>query len=420
MVSLARRIVFTIMALCVLDAGAAAQDSSAAHDHGTTVPPDRVWSWTADANIFAGYNYQQRRFADFSAWESQNWFMGAGERNVPSGRLTFQTMISLEPFTIGQLIYAGGARCDSPECNAPAGSPQLFQTGESYQGTPLVNYQHPHDLIMELGATYRVARSGVTYMFGADVVGSPTLGPTPFMHRNSARDNPEAPLTHHFLDSTHITPGVLRAGVELSSFTFEASAFRGEEPNENRLNIDRPRLDSWAGRIGWRYGPWHAQFSGGRLHEPEWFEPYNMTRLTASIAFDGLLANRPLAATLAWGENREFTPFRGVADNYLLEADYRLSERTAVYGRVEKVRKEILGLGYHPKGFGHPHIFSNVTPFTLGAVRDLPFVSRGRFGIGGDVTLYSMSPDMAFYFGGSKSYHVFLRWRPQTDSAHVH
>jgi ABC-type oligopeptide transport system ATPase subunit len=204
-------------------------------------------------------------------------------------------------------------------------------------------------------------------------------------------------------------------------FLFDASVFRGEEPNENRLNIDRPRLDSWAGRVGWRRGPWQAQFSGGRLHEPEWFEPYNLTRLTASIAFDGTVGGRGLATTIAWGENREFTPFRGVADSYLLESDFRLTEATTLYGRGEKVRKEILGLGFHPKGFGHPHIFSDVKAFTIGAVRDLPIALRGRFGVGGDVTLYGMSPDMDAYYAGSRSFHLFVRWRPSaTSMTHVH
>lgn len=33
------------------------------------------------------------------------------------------------------------------------GSPQTFQTGESYLGAPLINYQHPHEFVMGLGAT---------------------------------------------------------------------------------------------------------------------------------------------------------------------------------------------------------------------------------------------------------------------------
>jgi hypothetical protein len=406
---------FAVLCLSLLAGRAVAQDQPPEHQHQGMSTADPAWTWTGDANAFVGFNYQQRLFADFSAWESQNWFMGSGERPLGRGRLTVQGMLSLEPFTIGKLVYGGGQSVTA------GGSPQLFQTGESYQGTPLVNYQHPHDLIMGLGATYRLERPRLTYVVGADLVGSPTLGPIAFMHRDSARDNPQVPLTHHFLDSTHITTGVLRGGVEAGGFTFEASVFRGEEPNENRVNIDRPRLDSWAARVGWKRGPWAAQMSGGRLHEPEWFEPYDVTRLTASIGFTGSIGSRPAAATLAWGENREFTPFRGVSDAYLLEADLRASARTTLYGRAERARKEIFGLGYHPKGFGHPHIFSDIDAFTIGAIRDLPFERFGRIGGGADITVYRMSPDMDVYFSGSRSFHVFVRWRPHAPStAHVH
>ncbi len=402
------------VALCVLGASAEAQQPP---------PPDPLapasgasrWSWTADANVFVGFNHQKRLFADFAAWESQNWLMGAGEREVGGGRLTIHGMLSLEPFTLGKLVYAGGLNISAP------GSPQLFQTGESFEGVPIVNYQHPHDLFMGIGATYWSRRDRGGYFVGADLVGTPTLGPTAFMHRASARNNPQAPLSHHFLDSTHITAGVLRAGVDVGAFTFETSVFRGEEPDEDRLDIDQPRLDSWAGRVSWRRGPWQAQFSGGRLHEPEWFEPYNMTRLTASIGFDGAVADRPVTATLAWGENREFTPFRGISFGYLLEADVLVRDTTSVYSRVERVRKQILGLGFHPKGFGHPHVHADIDAFTLGGVQDLPIAARGSVGIGADITVYRMGADMAEYFAGSRSAHVFLRWRPRTTAtAHVH
>ena len=96
---------------------------------------------------------------------------------------------------------------------------------------------------MGLGATYRIESGAGRHLFGADAVGSPALGPTAFMHRESARHNPQVPLSHHYLDSTHITPGVLRAGLEVKGLAFETSVFRGEEPDENRLNIDQPRLE---------------------------------------------------------------------------------------------------------------------------------------------------------------------------------
>ena len=393
-------------------------------------PVNEGWTWATDANVFAGYNYQQRLFADFAAIESQNWFMLSGSRRAGRGRLTVTGMLSLEPLTIGRLVYAGDGGMDrvyafstTGERVPFGGSPQLFQTGESYQQVPFTNVQHPHDLVMGLGATYRVEGPGAAYTFGADLVGSPTLGPTPFMHRESARDNPQVPLTHHDLDSTHITPGVLRAGVETGPMTFEASVFRGEEPDQddNRFNIEKPALNSWAARVGWHQGPWRAQFSGGRLHNPEWFEPYQQTRITASVEFDGAIAARPFAATLAWGHHEEDNGFNDHSDGYLLEWDLRATGRTSVYGRAEVSAKQIFGLGLHPAGFNHRHVYSHIDPLTLGLVRDIGPTRWNRLGIGADLTVYRMSDDLVQFFDGSRSFHVFLRWRPaHVSGAHVH
>src|SRR5215831_18808877 len=168
--TITRSIVMT-MTFCAVAAAAWAQDDPSDHQHHH--PVSSSWTWTTDANVFAGYNYQERHFADFSAWESQNWFMGSGAHGIGRGRLTVASMLSLEPFT----MHAHG-------------SPQLFQTGESYQRMPLLNYQHPHDLVMELGATYERPIERIRTYLGADLVGSPTLGPIPFMHRESARSNP--------------------------------------------------------------------------------------------------------------------------------------------------------------------------------------------------------------------------------------
>ena len=386
---------------------ARAQDAPAVHDHehmhGAPEASQPAWHWEPDGNVFFGYNLQQRKFADFTAWESQNWFGLTGQRTSGRSRLDLHAMITLEPFTIQAL-----------------GSPQLFQTGESYQQTPLVNNQHPHDLVMALGATYRMTRGPVTYVAGADLVGSPALGPTPFMHRESSRDNPQVPLIHHALDSTHITPGVVRAGVEAGAFTLEASAFRGAEPDENRRNLERPRLDSWSGRLGWHRGAWQAQVSGGHLRQPEWYEPYDLTRLTASVGFDGTVASRPLSATLAWGRNHHAVVANGTSDNFLFEWDFRATTRLSTYGRAEVAEKEIFGLGLHPAGFAHPHFYSHVDAVTLGLVDDVLTLFRSRWGLGADVTLYHMSPDLLPYWQGSHSYHVFLRWRPSVAAAHHH
>ena len=373
------------------------------HQHEPSEAPPIAWAWTRDASVFFGYNHQQRRFADATAWESQNWAMLGARRQVGRGTLGVEGMLSFEPFTIAAL-----------------GSPQLFQTGESYQDTPLVNYQHPHDLLMALGATYRVERPRGAYWFGAALVGSPALGPTPFMHRESARNNPQAPLSHHSMDSTHMAPGVLTVGLASGPVTVEASAFRGQEPDEDRLNVERPALNSWSARIGWRRGPWQAQFSGGRIHEPEWFDPYDHTRLTASIAFSGAVVGRPLSALVAWGENRVNNGFENVDDSYLAEWDIRATRPLAIYGRTERAMKQILGLGFHPRGFTHPHFYSRITAFTFGGVHHLPVRAVTTLGIGADVTVYRTSSEMAEFYEGSHSYHVFLRWRPAVSTAHVH
>ena len=373
------------------------------HHHEMPADGPRAWRWAADANAFVGYNDQVRHFADFRGWESQNWAMGSGERALGRGRLQLEMMLSLEPFT----VPAGG-------------SPQLFQTGESYKRTPLVNLQHQHDLLMGLGATYRFTLRTVQITGGADLVGAPTIGPTPFMHRESARDNPQVPLTHHFMDSTHISAGVLRVGVTRGSLTLETSAFRGAEPDEDRLNIERPALDSWAVRGRYDAGHWHAQLSTAHLEQPEWFEPYDQTRITASIGFEGTVGARPLTATAAWGGTREFNGFNGNADGYLLEWDLRAARRSTVYGRAEVADKDLFGLGLHPKGFSHRHVFYKVGALTAGYVFDVAANRWGRFGVGVDATVYHMPTDLDVYYGGSHSYHAFLRWRPVVQAPHVH
>ena len=400
------RILHLVLVLTVIASPSPARAQEAPppeHQHAGSDPPQTAWSWTSDANLFFGYNYQHRKFTDFSVWESQNWFMLTGQRRVGRGELTVDGMLSLEPFTLKAL-----------------GSPQVFQTGEHYHGGPLIDYQHPHDLLMGLGATYRVVHRGIGYVFEADLVGSPALGPTAFMHRESARDNPEAPLTHHYMDSTHTTPGVVRAGVEWGGAVVDGSWFRGREPDDNRLNIDRPWLDSWSLRTSWRRGPWQTQVSGARLQRPELYSYNDMTRLTASIIFTGTLGSHATAATLAWGENREV---HGILDGYLFEWDVQMTPSGSVYGRLESAAKDLLDLGgLDPPGFVEFHRISHVAAFTLGYLREISQRGWGRVGVGGDLTVYHVPQNMFDNYGAPHSFHVFLRYRPatRTSMGHMH
>ena len=362
------------------------------------------WSWSADANAFFGFNYQQRKFRDFSTWESQNWFMVDGRRAVGPGTLAIHSMLSLEPFTIQAL-----------------GSPQVFQTGEAYHGFANRDRQHPHDLVMGLGVRYSVDREHVGYFLEVDAVGAPALGPTPFMHRESSRENLQPPLSHHNLDSTHITPGVLTAGVAATDFTVAASWFRGEEPNDNRTNIDRPTLDSWSIRAAWQRGPWRAQVSGGQLHRPEIWERTGMKRVTASIEFDGQLGTRDVAATAAWGQNREI---HGILDAYLVDWTIQATTRGRFFGRAETLAKDLLDIGgLDPPGFVHFHRISHIAAVTAGYTHDVWRTRWGWIGGGADATLYRVSENLSDPYGSPHSFHVFVRYRPARRAgapAHIH
>ena len=392
------RVVGYVLLVFGLDAVARAQTHE--HVQASSPGPD-TWQWTIDGSVFFGYNYQHRKFTDFSAWESQNWLMAGGTRKIRSGTFTASTMLSLEPWTMKDI-----------------GSPQAFQTGETFRRAPLIDYQHPHDLIMGLGAGYRVPWQPVTWSVSGGLVGTPAFGPVVFMHRPSASDNPSAPLAHHYLDSMHITPGVLTAGATAGEWTLEGSWFHGREPDENRTDLDLGPLDSYSVRFGWVRGAWSAQASGAALTTPELVTPYDAKRLSASLSYDE--PDRRLAWTAAFGQNREI---HGNLEAYLLEGRMQLRARDAVYGRIESVAKDILDAGFHPFGVFHRHRQSQVGALTLGYVRDVWTVSDARFGVGSDVTGYLVPGNLRESYGAPVSFHVFLRYRPTRANAgvtHVH
>ncbi len=391
------RVPFVHLAAAILVFTAAAR----AQDHAAHVGADQApaWQWAWDGSVFAGFNYQRRRFTDFPAWESQNWFMLHGERRAARHALRLHAMTSFETFTLQDI-----------------GSPQVFQTGETFKGVPLVDYQHPHDMVMKLGAAWDRIVGPAAITIGADLVGAPTIGPKAFMHRESARENPQVPLGHHHLDATHITPGVVHAGLTARGVTVEASIFQGREPDETRTDLDLGPLDSYAGRVRFQRGAWSAQVSAGRLNEPEPYELLDVVQLTASIEFAGAWRDRPMAWTAAWGQNQEGG---SKLDAYLIEGTWRMRAADTLYVRGELVTKVIIGRStLHPPGFRHPHQFSRVGAFTAGYVRDVVSNRIGRLGMGGDVTGYRVPTNLEFFYGSPWSFHAFVRWRSSSGLRH--
>lgn len=378
--------------------------------------PGYMWHWMKDdwmimahGDLIAGFNHQGGPRGVNKA-ESENWFMLMAERDAGPGRLMLRGMFSAEPWTTPR-----------------RGFPELFQTGESFEGRPIIDAQHPHDLFMELAAAYNIKLSeNVSLNFYGGPVGEPALGPTAFMHRMSASENPAAPLGHHWQDSTHISHGVITAGVTAGRFRIESSIFRGAEPDEDRKDIEMGKLDSWSGRVWFTPTPdWSMQFSYGHLVHPEVLGPGNLKRMTASISHNRAWTNGNLATSVIWGRNHEL---HGNSNSYLLESTANFLDKNYLYTRMELVDKpglleeNIFGRPgfdeFQPIGHGfekgnNVEQFFRVGAFTLGGVRDVLADPKLRVGIGADLTFYHVPDGLSPVYGSSPtSFHVFVRIRP--------
>jgi hypothetical protein len=366
----------------------------AQHDHAAMLAAmDAKWKWNVDAAGTLNLNIQERKFKDITQVESQNWLMVMGGKKLGKTRLSLHGMFSLEPFTLRDL-----------------GSAQVFQTGETFDRRPLIDYQHPHDLFMALSATLTGDAAAKTkWSLTGALVGEPTLGPMAFMHRASSEGNPTAPLSHHTADSTHITHGVVAAGLTRGSVTAEASIFHGREPDENRLDVEMGKLDSFAGRVWFRRGPWAAQVSGGHLEQPDVTEFADLNRYTASVEYGA--ADAALKFTALFGVNHH--PKLSGADvreyAWLTDIAWRARPSDVLYLRAELVDKDILEAGgYDPPEFAHAHPLSRVGALTLGYQRRVAQFAHGNLGVGGDATVYRTPPNLRFAYGRPLSVHVFL------------
>ena len=321
---------------------------------------------------------------------AESMLMAMAQRPFGNGTLGLRAMVSLDP-TIGK-----------------GGYPLLFQTGETADGrTPLIDRQHPHDLLMELAASYSQKVSSDSSVFAyVGLPGEPALGPTAYMHRFSGMDNPEAPLTHHWLDSTHITFGVLTGGYVWRNFKLEASAFNGREPDQNRWNIEVRKFDSASARLSWNPTPeWSMQVSHGRLDSPELLEPdMSIKRTTASASYQHDIASHPMQTTLAWGRNRKDP---GVTTNgYLLESALHVRDDTTVFGRFERVENDEL---FQPDEPLHGQVF-NVRKLRVGFVHDFFSAGNVKFGAGALVSRYWKPSVLDSAYGSNpSSYMVFFR-----------
>jgi hypothetical protein len=392
----------------------AAQESPVEYGSGTAWEPAVLpghewmlmrggWMFMAHGVIFADYNQQGGPRGEGKA-ESVNWGMLMEQHPLWNGTLLFRQMFSAESLT-------------SPH----PGFPELFQTGETYHGEPLVDHQHPHNVFAELSMLYTLPLSSqVTWELYGGAAAEPAIGPVVYLHRNSAAELPLAPLGHHLQDSTHTSFGVVTSGFILNwmkqeRVKLEGSAFNGREPNEERWSIQPAALDSWSGRAS--VAPacgWAAQYSIGRLEHPEALEPGSQWRQTASAEYDRALAQGSWATSMIWGRVLKIATGTNL-NGYLFESTLNFLRRNYVFTRMELVDKDEL----FPQAALHPAY--RIGAYTFGGTRDLVQNHAWQLGLGADLTVYSKPSVLDAAYGNFPvSFQVFLRMRPALHEGGMH
>ena len=332
---------------------------------------------------------------------SANWGMLGATHSAGRGSILLRTMVSLDPVTVTKRR-----------------SPLLFQTGESAYGKPIVDGQHPHDLLMELSVQYArpLGERGMFNIYYAPV-GDAALGPVAFPHRASAMELPQATLAHHWQDATHIANNVVTAGLSWDKVRLEASGFRGKEPNENRWNIDMGAMDSWSTRLSvFPSRNWMAQFSGGRIKRPEQFHADDVVRLTGSLHHVVPRAyGNYWASTFIWARNYK-TIAKDATQAIVAETVVPVRRRNFVTGRFEWSQRDELFENDHDLAHEIEHQTGKrafgVTAFTAGYTRDFELVRNLQSGIGANVTAYAIDSALRPFYGNRPwGVNIFIRFR---------
>ncbi len=360
---------------------------------------------TFHALLFAGYDAQgTSRGADEAL--GVGWLMGMARRQFESSSLTARAMLSPEPWTAG---------------HTAGGYPLLLQTGESFQGQPLHDRQHPHDLFMEVAALYTQGLGNdLALQLYVTPAGEPALGPVAFPHRYSASADPFATLSHHWQDSTHISFDVVTLGVITRWAKLEGSWFNGREPDETRYDFDLRRPDSYAARLSIAPASgWSAQAFYGYLARPEALRPdVAVHRVTASATHDRPFGNGGhWATTGVFGANKESG--ESLSPALLVESNLDFDGRNVVFGRAELVQKSGRGLVL-TSDLDAKHIW--LPTFGLGYLRNFGPMVGFMPGVGARGLLAVAPSDIQTFYGTRAPVGgiAFLRVAVAPMSGHSH
>ena len=341
------------------------------------------WTLMGHGVLNLVYDLQGGRRGD-DKFFATGMLMGMARRPVGDGTLQFRAAISPDPL-MGERGY-----------------PLLLASGETADGVEhLVDRQHPHDFFMELSASVsqNIGPKSSVFLYAA-LPGEPAFGPPAFMHREGIMDSPEAPISHHWLDSTHITFGVLTAGLVHDRFKLEVSRFNGREPDQHRWNVETGPLDSTAVRLSViPMRTLSVQGSWGKFKSPEQLEPgVDQKRWSASAMWaDDMAAGWKAAGTIAWGRKSAkdhhgewFSDDAYVAEASLKRASWTMFARGEVTESRELLEAE--------EGHGAALTVGKVS---AGAVRDFKVAENLSIGLGGLLAVNFVPDGLRNEYGGS-------------------
>jgi hypothetical protein len=360
------------------------------------------WTFMFHANAFV-VSLQQSGSRGADKVFAPNWIMPMVMRQFGRSSIGFRTMVSLDPVTVTRRRY-----------------PELFQSGETAYGFPIVDGQHPHDLFMEIAGRYDfgIRENAQVFVYGGPI-GDPALGPTAFPHRASASENPFAVLGHHQQDSTHVSNNVLTLGLVAGRVQLEGSTFHGREPNENRWNIDGGKPDSFSSRL--TVSPSDnivGQFSIGRINSREALEPgLDTIRITASIQHAVRFSSGHASSILIWGRNKDIEHHgTQIFNAFTAESTINFLRSNWVWTRIESADRDgTLLVGETPEALNVEHdVIGRVQAYTFGYERDLPLrISSINVGLGAQFTTYGVPAALKPIYGGRPAaFAFFLRIRP--------
>jgi hypothetical protein len=335
------------------------------------------WTLMAHGVLNLVSDHQSGPRGDDKAFAS-GMLMGMARRPLGKGTVQFKAMVSPDPLM------------------GPSGYPLLLASGETANGRDrLIDRQHPHDFFMELSASIsqNIGPNSSVFLY-AGLPGEPAFGPPAFMHREAILDSPEAPISHHWLDSTHISFGVVTAGIVLDRAKVEVSRFNGREPDQHRWNIETEPLDSTALRLSWNPTRELAlQGSWSHFTDPEQLEPgVDQKRWSASLLYAREVApGWKFAGTLAWGRK---TARHHNDDAYVAEASVKHGGWT-VFGRGEMIEnRELVPVADDGPAY-------RVGKVSLGAVRDFRIAENWSIGAGGLFAVNFVPDALAPLYGGN-------------------